>query len=56
MFYVVYGQMLCTSCALYYSNDKHFRHSLYVCNLYHLQFCQEHVIYFFLPCKESEEN
>lgn len=46
-FYMVYGQMHWPSCALYYCNDRHSHHSLYLCNLYHLQFCQEHVFSFF---------
>lgn len=36
-FYMVYGQMHRTSCALYYCNDRHSHHSLCLCNLYHLQ-------------------
>lgn len=40
MFYMVYGKKKrCTSCALYYCNDRHSHQSLCLCNLYHLQFC-----------------
>lgn len=54
-FYMVYGKMRCTSCALYYCSDRHSHHSLYLCNLYHLHFCQEHVISYFFSIQSQED-
>lgn len=41
MSYMVYGKMACNSCALYYCNDIHSHHGLYLCNLYPKHFCQD---------------
>lgn len=38
-FYKLCGQIQCTSCALYYRNDRYSHHNLYLYNLHHMYAC-----------------